>query len=322
MSPCEQCKNLLSQRKTPQQWNWADWEAALNLTPRPERPVKTLSGDLKGGLLWDVAHQFVMTLPERAAAKARKQLKAQTRQHATFGWLYHKPIAGRKCQPKTRGEIKLDRPHLIAIALYRRGLGYKSICDKLEMPRGGNLTSLTRLIKGCGGGDKRRAQAGKGAFLADRRGRVYAQSDFDQMGYLEREHDRWWRKAHPKKECWRRAHERMKRTPELKIKFYLRKRIRKILGNKAQRGFSLRTTELIGCTLPELRAHIERQFLPGMTWENRGNDGWHIDHIIPLSSFDLLTPEGQKAANHYTNLQPLWADDNLAKSDRLDWVAA
>lgn len=72
----------------------------------------------------------------------------------------------------------------------------------------------------------------------------------------------------------------------------------------------------LGCTIPELMAHLERRFLPGMTWANWSRHGWHIDHIKPLASFDLTDREQFLAACHYTNLQPLWAVDNLRKGDR------
>ena len=81
-----------------------------------------------------------------------------------------------------------------------------------------------------------------------------------------------------------------------------------------------RTLVLLGCTINEGKAHLERQFADGMTWENHGLYGWHIDHIRPVASFDLTDPAQQAACFHYTNLQPLWAADNLAKSDR--YVAA
>ena len=73
------------------------------------------------------------------------------------------------------------------------------------------------------------------------------------------------------------------------------------------------TMELIGCTVPELMAHLETQFTEGMTWENQGD--WHIDHIRPCASFDLTVPEQQRQCFHWSNLQPLWANDNLAKAD-------
>lgn len=71
----------------------------------------------------------------------------------------------------------------------------------------------------------------------------------------------------------------------------------------------------VGCSSAELRAHIEAQFLPGMGWHNRHL--WHVDHIRPLASFDLTDAEQRRAANHYTNLRPLWAEDNLAKGAKV-----
>ena len=74
-----------------------------------------------------------------------------------------------------------------------------------------------------------------------------------------------------------------------------------------------RTLDLIGCTEIELRNHIESKFTDGMSWDNYGKYGWHVDHIRPCSSFDLSEPEQQRQCFHYTNLQPLWAKDNLSK---------
>lgn len=72
----------------------------------------------------------------------------------------------------------------------------------------------------------------------------------------------------------------------------------------------------LGCTIEELKVHLESQFQPGMSWDNWTTDGWHIDHIVPLCSFDLTDPEQLKKACHYTNLQPMWAEDNLKKGRR------
>lgn len=73
--------------------------------------------------------------------------------------------------------------------------------------------------------------------------------------------------------------------------------------------------ELLGCSKEELIEHLESQFSEGMTWENWSLNGWHIDHIRPVSSFDLSDPAQAKECFHYSNLQPLWAIDNLKKSD-------
>jgi len=97
-----------------------------------------------------------------------------------------------------------------------------------------------------------------------------------------------------------------------KIKHNLKRRM-----NNALKGCYKResTIKLIGCDVEELRLHLEQQFIEGMTWENYGK--WHIDHILPCSSFDLTDPEQQKRCFHYTNLQPLWAADNIRKSDKV-----
>lgn len=72
--------------------------------------------------------------------------------------------------------------------------------------------------------------------------------------------------------------------------------------------------ELIGCSIAEFRSHIEQQFRDGMGW---AVDGWHIDHILPVSLFDLSDAKQQKKCFHYSNTQPLLASDNASKSDRV-----
>ena len=65
----------------------------------------------------------------------------------------------------------------------------------------------------------------------------------------------------------------------------------------------------VGCVKEEFINHIESLFQEGMAWDNRGNNGWHLDHIIPLA---------KGGTNHYTNLQPLWAEDNRKKAATVD----
>lgn len=96
----------------------------------------------------------------------------------------------------------------------------------------------------------------------------------------------------------------------------LKNRIVEVL--KRQRAVkSSRVKELIGCDRNCLVAWIESKFQDGMTWQNHGYNGWHIDHIRPCASFDLSDVEQQKQCFHYTNLQPLWAKDNQIKGNKI-----
>lgn len=97
-----------------------------------------------------------------------------------------------------------------------------------------------------------------------------------------------------------------------KIKKNLRRRVNQVItrNNKSDS-----TLNLLCCSVYELIQHLEKQFVHGMSWENYGE--WHIDHIKPCASFDLSKKKQQKICFHYTNLQPLWAEDNLRKSDKI-----
>lgn len=90
----------------------------------------------------------------------------------------------------------------------------------------------------------------------------------------------------------------------------LRTRLRKCLKGNSKISSTL---EYLGCSLEELQNHLESQFQEGMTWDNWTIEGWHIDHIKPLASFDLSKEEDIYAACHYTNLQPLWSEENIRK---------
>ena len=108
--------------------------------------------------------------------------------------------------------------------------------------------------------------------------------------------------------------ERYNADPQKKTIHLLRKRMRRVL----QRGDkSASTIALLGCTREEFVAHMESKFRKGMTWSNLGigRGKWNIDHIIPCASFDMTDPAHQRRCFHYTNMQPLWAIDNLIKHD-------
>jgi hypothetical protein len=105
-------------------------------------------------------------------------------------------------------------------------------------------------------------------------------------------------------------------NPACKLKHYLRKSIRSRIQRAAisvGKKSRSRLFPLVGCSITHLMRYIEQRFKPGMAWNNYGRV-WHIDHIRPCSSFNLLKPSEQKKCFHYTNLQPLFAQENLSKN--------
>lgn len=128
-------------------------------------------------------------------------------------------------------------------------------------------------------------------------------------------------KAYARNSKWRKenwpAVLESRRRPNYRIASQMRCRIHKAI--KTQRAIKSKPMlGLLGCSLDELKAHLEKQFLPWMTWENYGPK-WHIDHIKPCSAFNLLDPEEQAKCFHFTNLQPLEARENLKKSSSKNW---
>jgi len=101
---------------------------------------------------------------------------------------------------------------------------------------------------------------------------------------------------------------------DFKLRGVLRARVRAAI-TRSSGAKSRKTTRLIGCSIERLRQHLEAQFTEGMTWDNYGE--WHIDHIKPCASFDLTDAEQQRECFNYTNLQPLWAKDNLSKGAKV-----
>lgn len=98
-----------------------------------------------------------------------------------------------------------------------------------------------------------------------------------------------------------------------KLSELLRIRLRSALKRNFKTGSAVRD---LGCTIDYLKLYLESLFKPGMTWANHGSNGWHIDHIMPLSKFNLTDREQLLKACHYTNLQPLWAFENMKKGNR------
>ena len=109
-----------------------------------------------------------------------------------------------------------------------------------------------------------------------------------------------------------------KRREKTDLEYKLRRRLRSRIWHVLVAGQkSISTMELLGCSIEELKSHLESQFVDGMSWENYGLNGWEIDHIKPCVSFILADPEEQKKCFHYTNLQPLWMADNRKKGGKL-----
>lgn len=108
----------------------------------------------------------------------------------------------------------------------------------------------------------------------------------------------------------------MKNDTLYRVSLNLRSRLRQFFK---QKGFQKKskTFEIIGCSPEFLKEHIEKQFTEGMSWDLMGKY-IHIDHIVPLSSYK--TEEDIYKLCHYTNLQPLWAEDNLKKSNKIMYL--
>lgn len=142
----------------------------------------------------------------------------------------------------------------------------------------------------------------------------------------ERQREHYWRHREKRlaaaakwnQENGARRWQRKKERPQEKLADYLRSRlsraVRAQMREQPERTRGASAVRDLGCTLPELMRHLEAQFKPGMTWENYGE--WHIDHVEALSKFDLRDREQCRKACHYSNLQPLWATENLKKGDR------
>lgn len=126
--------------------------------------------------------------------------------------------------------------------------------------------------------------------------------------YYEFKHKQWYNNNKDKINKNRRI--RYHTDINYRVKENLRRRLNLALNKNIK---SESTSKLLGCSIEKLKEHLESQFTEGMTWDNYGFYGWHVDHIKPCVSFDLSDPEEQHKCFHYTNLQPLWAEENRVK---------
>ncbi len=121
----------------------------------------------------------------------------------------------------------------------------------------------------------------------------------------------------PTDESRKKERERYRSDEQYRLKEILKSRMQ-TATNAIKSARCAGTIDLLGCSVIEARHHLESQFTDGMTWENHSLNGWHIDHIKPCASFDLTIDSEQKQCFHYSNLQPLWAEDNLRKGNKYD----
>ena len=127
----------------------------------------------------------------------------------------------------------------------------------------------------------------------------------------------WYKKNKNKKSVKQHRAQYMRKKRSNDVNFRISCNLRARVKSKINKNQKVNSTiDLLGCSVEELRIHLEAQFVEGMNCENYGLYGWHIDHIRPCSSFDLTDAEQQRICFHYTNMQPLWAKDNLKKSDK------
>lgn len=150
-----------------------------------------------------------------------------------------------------------------------------------------------------------------------------------EQGELRREKQRAWYAANKEAISQRRKNQRNdeKRAKEKAYRYEkyasdpvyaISRRLRSYIANSlaifGKTGVARPGAKIVlGCTFEEFKIHIEKQFLRGMSWENRSD--WHIDHIVPLAS--ASTPNEILELFHYSNLRPMWASENMAKSDRI-----
>lgn len=157
----------------------------------------------------------------------------------------------------------------------------------------------------------------------------YDRDYYSKNSEMKREYSRKWRKLNPSrvreqridfrrrnKEYFARyVRERRASDPVYAASCRVRARINAAFKYQGFRK-SKKTEEILGCDWDTLKNHIERQFAKGMSWENRGR--WHIDHIVPLAS--AKKEEDVVALNHYTNLRPMWAKENLSKGALMEYL--
>ncbi len=141
------------------------------------------------------------------------------------------------------------------------------------------------------------------------------QKEYDKNNKNKRKikNKNWYQKNKNKIRIYR--NNKKKTDIQYKLSENLRGRLRNAIQGNQKVGSAVKD---LGCTIDELKTYLESKFKPSMTWDNYGFYGWHIDHIKPLASFDLTDRKQFLEVCHYTNLQPLWANENLSKGKKVE----
>lgn len=155
--------------------------------------------------------------------------------------------------------------------------------------------------------------------------KAWYDANLDKVRELSKKHYRLkpWRAKEWRKHNRERANAHQNEMAKKKYRTNMGFRLRIVVASRilaalrSKKNPKSATTEaLLGCSIAFFRDYIASQFTDGMSWENHATTGWHIDHRIPCSAFDLSDPEQQRKCFHYTNLQPMWAKQNVLKSGK------
>jgi hypothetical protein len=235
---------------------------------------------------------------------------------------YHKPSIG-SCKECTNKKQKLDRLNNIEKRREMNRLSYYKKRDE-NLERAKKYAEKTKESKAeydkiyreknkAKIAEYKKQWSNENAEQIAERMRIYRKENADK---LKLEKSQYTKNNRPKVNARQSKYNKQRRAvdPLYRLTRNTRNMVLRYMAN----GKCMRTQEIIGCTYEELKLHIEQQFTEGMTWENYGINGWHIDHIKPLAM--ASTEEDIIALNHYTNLQPLWCLDNLSKGATFEGV--
>lgn len=186
----------------------------------------------------------------------------------------------------------------------------RATCLRCDAPLPSDIHAHTKYCTSCAGEARKEGAVVRYAAETEKH-RAYGRRHYSKhkSGILDRRKSEEWRRGAAKRQKRRRE-----QSPGYRLHANFSRLINMALrGGKAGRKWQ----SLVGYTLDDLRCHLERQFVKGMTWRNYGE--WHVDHIRPRSSFQFTSADDAefKACWALTNLQPLWAPDNLSKRDKV-----